>query len=227
MTFSITARCGQTGAFGVAVSSSSPAVAARCAAVRAGVGAVASQNITDPALRDRALAMLSLGIPAPEACRLLRATARHAEYRQLAIVDAAGAAASFSGTHALGVFAAAEAEGVAACGNMLATDAVPARMVEAFAAAGGAPHTPLGDRLIAAMEAGLAAGGEAGPVRSAGLLIAEEAPWPVADLRVDWHDAPIAELGRLWALWKPQMAGYVTRAIDPRAAPSYGVPGDP
>ena len=202
MTFSITARCGQTGAFGVAVSSSSPAVAARCAAVRAGVGAVASQNITDPTLRDRALAMLSLGIPAPEACRLLRATARHAEYRQLAVVDAAGEAASFSGAHTLGVYAAAKAEGVVACGNMLANDAVPARMVEAFAAAEAA----LGDRLIAAMEAGLAAGGEAGPVRSAGLLIAEREPWPVADLRVDWHDAPVAELGRLWALWKPQMA---------------------
>jgi uncharacterized Ntn-hydrolase superfamily protein len=223
MTFSITARCGQTGAFGIAVSSSSPAVAARCAAVRAGVGAVASQNITDPQLRDHALAMLSLGIPAPDACRLLQATARHAEYRQLAVVDAAGRTASFSGAHTLGIHAADEGEGAVACGNMLANHAVPARMVEAFAAAEGA----LGDRLVAAMAAGLDAGGEAGPVRSAGLLIAEREPWPVADLRVDWHDAPVQELARLWALWKPQMADYVTRALDPRTAPSYGVPGDP
>ena len=76
------------------------------------------------------------------------------------------------------------------------------------------------------MQAGLAAGGEAGPVRSAGLLMVDRVPWPVADLRVDWHDAPIAELAQLWALWQPQLDAYVTRALDPDAAPSYGVPGE-
>ncbi|TNF58782.1 MAG: DUF1028 domain-containing protein, partial [Rhodobacteraceae bacterium] len=85
----------------------------------------------------------------------------------------------------------------------------------------------LGDRLVAALRAGLAAGGEAGPVRSAGLLIVREVAWPVADLRVDWTEGdPIGELAALWALWKPQMRDYVTRALDPTAAPSYGVPGD-
>ncbi len=76
------------------------------------------------------------------------------------------------------------------------------------------------------MQAGLTAGGEAGPVRSAGLLLADKVPWPVADLRVDWHDDPIGELARLWELWKPQLDAYVTRALDPDAAPSYGVPGE-
>ena len=80
---------------------------------------------------------------------------------------------------------------------------------------------------MAAMQAGLAGGGEAGPLRSAGLLIVDKEPWPMADLRVDWHDEPIAELARLWALWKPQIADYVRRALDPASAPSYGVPGDP
>jgi uncharacterized Ntn-hydrolase superfamily protein len=50
--------------------------------------------------------------------------------------------------------------------------------------------------------------------------------WPVADLRVDWHDTPLDELARLWTVWEPQMAAYVTRALDPSSAPSYGVPGD-
>jgi len=50
--------------------------------------------------------------------------------------------------------------------------------------------------------------------------------WPETDLRVDWHDRPIAELAGLWRLWEPQAADYVTRALDPAAAPSYGVPGD-
>jgi uncharacterized Ntn-hydrolase superfamily protein len=76
------------------------------------------------------------------------------------------------------------------------------------------------------MLAGLAAGGEAGPVKSAGMVVVDTQAWPIADLRVDWHDAPLAELTALWALWKPQMRDYVTRALNPSAAPTYGVPGD-
>ncbi|MDA3888420.1 MAG: DUF1028 domain-containing protein, partial [Allgaiera sp.] len=82
------------------------------------------------------------------------------------------------------------------------------------------------DRLIAGLEAGLAAGGEAGPVHSAGLLIVDRQPWPWAELRIDWSDAPIAELRKAWKVYAPQAEDYVTRALDPTAAPSYGVPGD-
>ena len=87
----------------------------------------------------------------------------------------------------------------------------------------------LGDRLIATMRAGLAAGGEAGPVRSAGLLVVREVPWPVADLRVDWTTGgrcPIEELAALWEVYAPQLDDYVTRARDPGSAPRYGVAGD-
>ena len=73
---------------------------------------------------------------------------------------------------------------------------------------------------------GLDAGGEEGPVRSAGLVVCGAVAWPETDLRVDWHDRPIAELAGLWRLWEPQAADYMTRALDPAAAPSYGVPGD-
>ncbi len=96
-------------------------------------------------------------------------------------------------------------------------------MLDAFAAWAGAE---LGQRIAAALRAGLAAGGVAGPVRSAGMLLADKAAWPVADLRVDWHDDPIGELERLWELWRPQLVSYVTRALDPDAAPGYGVPGE-
>ncbi len=95
-------------------------------------------------------------------------------------------------------------------------------MVAAFEAATG--H--LGDRLMAALEAGLAAGGEAGPVHSAGLKIADKLSWPLADLRIDWSDTPIADLRTAWEVYRPQMAAYVQRALDPTEAPSYGVPGD-
>ena len=96
-------------------------------------------------------------------------------------------------------------------------------MVSAFEASRG----ELGDRLISALAAGLAAGGEAGPVHSAGMLIVDEVAWPVTDLRVDWDDSdPIGRLAALWQLWKPQAAAYVQRALNPAAAPTYGVPGD-
>ena len=96
-------------------------------------------------------------------------------------------------------------------------------MVAAFHAAGG--H--LGDRLIAAMQAGLAAGGEAGDLHSAGLLIVDQQQWPLVDLRCDWTtDCPIAAVATAWEIYKPQMDDYLTRALNPASAPSYAVPGD-
>ncbi|WP_371344995.1 DUF1028 domain-containing protein [Ancylobacter sp. IITR112] len=223
MTFSISARCPRTGQFGIAVSSSSPAVAARCAHARAGVGAVATQNITDPTLGPKGLELMAAGLSAPQALARLAAEGAHIDYRQIALVDTEGRTAGFSGGKTLGTHHIAEGEGVVAAGNLLASKHVPQAMIEAFAAAPG----PLGDRLVAAMQAALIAGGEEGPVHSVGMLIVDKVAWPVADLRVDWHDSdPIGALAALWELWKPQMDAYVTRALDPSTAPSYGVPGD-
>jgi uncharacterized Ntn-hydrolase superfamily protein len=224
MTFSIVARCEQTGMFGVAVSSSSPAVAARCAHARAGIGAVASQNITDPALGVRALDLMRLGASASQAIDALRGSADFMEYRQLLIVDARGQSAIHTGSEALGIRAEARNDNVACGGNLLAEVGVPEAMVTAFLASEG--H--LGDRLLVAMRAALQAGGEAGPVHSAGLQIVDKVSWPVADIRVDWtEDCPIAGLSSIWDIYKPQLEAYVTRALKPDFAPSYGVPGDP
>jgi uncharacterized Ntn-hydrolase superfamily protein len=210
---------------GMAVSSSSPAVAARCAHARARVGAVATQNITDPTLGPKGLDFLASGARAAEAMAQLKAAAAHVEYRQLMLIDADGATAVHSGRFTLGVHGHAQGRDVASAGNLLSHAGVPAAVVAAFEAR---PDHDLGDRLVAAMQAGLAAGGEAGPVRSAGLLIVDAVAWPVADLRVDWTEGdPIGELAALWDLWKPQMRDYVTRALDPSTAPAYGVPGDP
>jgi uncharacterized Ntn-hydrolase superfamily protein len=224
MTFSIVARCATTGMFGVAVSSSSPAVAARCAHARARVGAVASQNITDPALGVKLLDLMELGAGAGQAMDMLRGSAPYIEYRQLLAVDKDGRAAIHSGTKVLGTWAEAKDENVACAGNLLAHEGVPRAMVEAFKGSGG--H--LGDRLIAAMQAAIAAGGEIGPVRSAGMQLVRDVSWPVADLRVDWTtECPIQGLSELWTLYKPQLDDYVTRALNPSSAPSYGVSGDP
>lgn len=223
MTFSIVARCAETGMFGIAVSSSSPAVAARCAHARAAVGAVASQNITDPSLGPRVLDLMELGADAPQAIAVIRGDGPKLAYRQVLAVDRAGRTAIHSGMKVLGLWAEAQAENVACAGNLLRSDRLPQAMVDAFAATGG--H--LAVRLLAAMQAAVEAGGEEGPVHSAGLKVVDKVSWPVADLRIDWtEDCPVHALHELWRLYEPQLQAYVTRALDPEAAPSYGVPGD-
>lgn len=223
MTFSLVARCADTGVFGIAVSSSSPAVAARCAYTRAGVGAVASQNITDPMLGPFALDLMQGGMSAAEAVAGVRDQGRFIEYRQVLAIDANGGTAIHSGPNSLGIWADAAGKDVIAAGNMLANKDVPQAIIDGFEGAAG--H--LGDRLIAAMRAGLAAGGEAGPVHSAGMQICDKVPWPAADLRCDWtEDCPIEAIAAAWEVYKPQMDAYIQRALDPREAPSYGVPGD-
>lgn len=224
MTFSISARCPESGMFGIAVSSSSPCVAARCAHVRAGAGVVATQNITDPRLGPKGLDLMGQGLSATDALERLKADAPHLQFRQLALVDAKGGTAHFSGSGTLGTYNVVEGEGVIAAGNLLTSKAVPEAMVRAFADGAG---QPLGDRLIAGMRAARDAGGEEGPVHSIGMLLARDVEWPVADLRVDWSEGdPIEDLAALWDRWQGEMEAYVNRALDPSAAPSYGVPGD-
>lgn len=223
MTFSLVARCQETGMFGLAISSSSPAVAARCSFARAGIGAVASQNVTDPSLGPATLDLMQAGMTAQEAVDEVIRRNKFTEYRQLIAIDDVGRTAIHSGPNSLGIWTQAEGVNVASGGNLLANDAVPQAIVDGFSSAKG--H--IGDRLIAAMLAGLAAGGEAGPIHSAGMKIVDKVSWPVADLRCDWtEDCPIENIAAAWTIYKPQLDAYIQRALDPREAPSYGVPGD-
>jgi len=209
--------------FGVAIASSSPAVAARCSYARAGVGAVASQNVTDPSLGPLGLDLMAQGLGARDALEALRGQGTFMDYRQVLMVDSVGQTAIHSGPNALGVWAEAQAANVASGGNLLRGAGVPQAIVDGFLTS----HGHLGDRLIAAMRAGLAAGGEAGPVHSAGMKLMDKVSWPVADLRCDWtENCPIEAVATAWGIYKPQLDAYIQRAMDPRAAPSYGVPGD-
>lgn len=224
MTFSLAARCPRTGQVGVAVASSSPAVASRCAYVRAGVGAACTQNVTDPRLGPWLLDLIAAGSNARDAVRHTADTETLVAWRQLTAIGADGSPAAFSGEHVLGTHAQAVGTDCVAAGNMLAHEGVPQAMVDAFAAR---QDLPLARRLLDALTAALAAGGEEGPVHSAGLLVADTVPWPVVDLRVDWTQGdPVAGLGDLWLLWEPQQDAYVQRALAPELAPGYGVPGD-
>lgn len=222
MTFSIIARCPATGQFGAAVASSSPAVAARCICGRKGVGAAASQNITDPDLGPLALDELARGQTPAQALASLQARP-FIGYRQLMAIDARNPPVVFTGDKALGTLGSVVGTHAACAGNMLASDAVPQAMLTAFEGADGF----LAERLMQAMLAGQAAGGEEGPVHSAGLLVYGDQNWPVADLRLDWVDShPVQALYAVWKRYEPQMKDYILRALDPRAAPSFGVPGD-
>lgn len=225
MTFSIVGRCADSGMLGVAITTSSICVGSRCPWARAGVGAVATQNVTDPSLGDALLDLLDDGFAAEEAMRRILSESPYIEHRQLTVVDTDGNIASHTGSETLGTNHVAQGRDCIAAGNLLASTEVPEAMVQGFVADSG---SHLAQRLLGSLEQGLSAGGEMGPVKSAALLVVHEHPWPLVDLRVDWDDAdPVTTLSLLWKAYQPQMDDYVTRALDPTSAPAYGVPGDP
>ncbi|MFT4221055.1 MAG: DUF1028 domain-containing protein [Microbacterium sp.] len=225
MTFSLILRDPETGEFGSAISSSSPAVAARCLNLADGVGGANSQNVTDPRLGPQLIERLRAGASAQQALDAVvqGADPSTIDYRQLLVLDAAGRAAAFSGGRALGVFGWTARENAIAGGNMLAgLDVLDALVDTALSASGR-----IEERLYAALRAAVAAGGEEGPVHSAGLAVVGNAGWRITDLRVDWaDDDPIGALGQALEVWMPQRDDYVSRGLDPSVAPSYGVPGD-
>ena len=222
MTFSLAGRCERTGMVGGIVCSSSIAVPSRCLWASPH-GVVLSQNVTDPRLGVLGLQLLGAGFGAVSTLQQLQHARPYAEWRQLAVLDADGSRDAATGQKGLGIIATKPGRDCVAAGNLLAHDGIPAAMVEAFEAS---PASSLAERLIAALEAGATAGGEAGPVHSAGFCVYGREVWPLAELRVDWSDQPIADLRALWQRYEPQMNDYAMRAIRPEQAPSYGVPGD-
>ncbi len=223
MTFSIVAKCEKTNMFGVAISSSSPAVASRCVYTRSGVGAVASQNVTDPTLGPKTLDYIQKGLSAKEAVEEVKRNSQFPEYRQILAIDTNGQTANHTGANSLGIWAEYSGKNVISGGNLLANENVPKKIVHGFENETG--H--LGDRLISALKSGLNAGGEAGPLHSAGIQICDKVSWPVIDLRCDWTEkCPIDTISNAWKIYKPQIQDYIQRALDPREAPSFDVPGD-
>ena len=212
MTFSIIGRCAATGQLGAVTATSNIAVGARVVHCAAGTGAVVTQHRTDPRLGPRGLALLQSGCSAQETVDALVASTPHAHWRQVAVVDAAGRSAAFSGSRTRPEMSAAAAENACAIGNILANARVPVAMLQRFQ---DQPTAPLAERLMRALEEGLAAGGEQGPVRSAHLLVMDSETFPLVDLRVDWHDQPVAELRALWNRYAPETGTFMLRALDP------------
>ncbi len=223
MTFSIVARCKETGMLGTAVTSSSPAVAARCSFTRSNVGAVSTQNVTDPSLGYKSLDLLEKGLSSHEVIEKLKSVNQHFEYRQVLLIDSNGNTAIHSGNNSLGIWNEAIGDNAISAGNLLSNNEVTQEIIRVFEKKQG--H--LADRLLAALKGGLDAGGESGPIHSAGIKISQKVSWPIIDLRCDWtEDCPIKKLEEVWQIYKPQVYDYLQRALDPTKAPSYGVPGD-
>jgi uncharacterized Ntn-hydrolase superfamily protein len=206
-TYSIVARDPETGELGVAVQSHWFSVGPLCAWTRAGVGAVATQSVVEPAYGPDALDLLQDGTGAEQALGELLAADPLAAVRQVAVIDAHGGLSVHTGADCI-----AEAGHVAgdhwSCqANMMARATVPAAMSEAFAAAAG----PLSDRLMAALRGAEAEGGDVRGRQSAAMAIsaAEGEPWrKTVDLRVDDHPAPLDELQRLLTLQRAyELAG--------------------
>ncbi len=223
MTLSIAAWDENSGQLGAAIASSSISVASRCLHWRPRTGIALSQNITDPRLGQRMLTLLEDGVTVDDAIAATVRSTPCAKFRQLALIDHQGNTGSFSGDAVLGCFSSAEGRHCVAAGNLLDNEKVPAAMIESFEQSSG----EFGLRVLEALKAGVDAGGVAGPLHSAGLLIGGEVCWPQVELRIDWDDDPLEKMFIGWEVYQPQINDYITRALNPEDAPSYGVPGDP
>jgi uncharacterized Ntn-hydrolase superfamily protein len=217
MTFSIAGRCARTGMLGAVVTTSSMAVGGRCAYAQPRIGAVLTQHRTDPRLGPKMLEGLR-GAAAPDAVlQALEAADPNLRWRQLAAIAADGRAAFFNGSRITSIAKGRVGRDCVAIGNILRTPSVVDAMVESFEA--NEPE-PLAERLVRAIEAGLAAGGELRQVKSAGLLVVHRESFPYVDLRVDLSPQPLTELRFLWELYRPEAETYVVRAVDPDKAPT-------
>lgn len=202
MTYSIVARDTETGQLGVAVQSRAFGTGAVCPWALPGVGAATTQSFTETAYGPRGLALLADGRSPTEVLEELRAADDRPEFRQVAYVDASGRTAAWTGEACIPACGHLGREDVSAQGNMLASEDVWPAMVDAFLASGG---RPLAERLLDALDAGEAAGGDFRGRQAGGLLVVSgdrnDPPWKrIVDVRVDDHPEPLQELRRLYRL---------------------------
>jgi uncharacterized Ntn-hydrolase superfamily protein len=219
-TFSIMGRCLRTGMLGAAVTTTDISVGGRCTFAKAMVGATATQATTDPRLGPFALRLMELGYSAAGALQQIEASDPHIELRQLGLVDQDGNAAARTGGLNMSWAGHITGTNFVAMGNGLVGEGVVQAMASTFEET---EPDHLEERLLRAMEAGQAAGGEARdatPYHSAGLLVYSSQSFPRVDLKVDEHATPLVELRRILELYKPSIKYFDARAADPVGAPA-------
>lgn len=205
-TFSIAARCARTGMLGVSVSTAVPAVGSICPHVRPGVGAVSTQAWVNPYLGFESIRLLADGVDAPEVLRTVIEADPARDVRQLGVVDARGGSASWSGANCTPWFGHHNPPGCAIQGNMLTGPEVLEAMEAAFLAT---DSLELPERLVLALEAGQAQGGDKRGKQSAAVIVYDAEDYPVTDLRVDEHRYPVAELRRIFTIYQQQVRPFL------------------
>ncbi|MBV8652422.1 MAG: DUF1028 domain-containing protein [Alphaproteobacteria bacterium] len=216
MTWSIVAREKESGLLGVAVTTKAFATGARCSHAASGIGAIATQSFTNPMLGTRGLKLLEEGAPAPDVLSILIAADEGRAIRQLHLVDAKGRNAAYTGASCIAWCGHKLGDGFSVAGNMLAGPAVVEETFTSYATSGGKSFA---ERLIAALDAGQAAGGDKRGRQSAVLLVYSSEDVADIDLRVDDHPEPLTELRRLLGVYLRDIAPF--RSVLPtRARPS-------
>lgn len=195
MTFSMTARCENTGQLGIAISTKVIAVGSRCTYAKAGVGAIASQASSNPYLGINGLRYLEEGLSAQEVLDKVLGEDPEPQFRQLSIVDHQGNVAAHTGAQCVGWNGHRIGDNYSAAGNMLVGEETVDAMARTFEESTG---LSLSERLLQSLEAGQAAGGDKRGRQSAALLIVDEEDYPLLDLRVDEHEDPVKELRRIY-----------------------------
>lgn len=216
MTFSIAARCPETGMVGVAVSTALLCVGQLCPFPRAGVGAISTQSFVNPYLGLHGLDYLEGGMDATAVRDRLAAEDEGHAIRQFTVVDRDGGSAAYSGVDCIPWFGHLTGSGYAVAGNMLTGENVITEMANAYEASSGQPFA---ERLVLALEAGQAAGGDKRGRQSAALKVMETEDYPLIDIRVDDHPDPVVELRRIWGLYN-QGFNEIMRMMPTRAHPA-------
>ena len=217
MTWSILARDARSGTIGAAVASRFFATGAICLAVEGRVGALSTQALVNPMYAVHAMPRLRAGENPDAIIAELIGPDAGADQRQVHILDASGRVAQHTGPCCITWAGHVRGTDVAVAGNMLAGEAVVRRTLEAFLASSG----PLPERLLAAMEAGEAAGGDKRGKQSAALRVCSADPYPELDIRADDHPDPLAELHRLYRVSQERFA--IFRRFLPGAESPCGV----
>jgi uncharacterized Ntn-hydrolase superfamily protein len=220
MTFSLVAKCRRTGQFGVAAATAMPAVGKLLTHAFTGIGAVATQARINPYLGIDGLELLRQGLAAAEVAERLKEKDPRIDLRQFAVVDASGRTAVWTGEGCPDWAGHLEGDGFAAQGNRLAGLRVLEAAAETFKALF---DQPLANRLIEALAAGDAEGGDTKGERSATIYIVDTEEYPLWDIRVDEHDDPVAELKRLHGVFGNDVVPQIRR-MPSRANPAgeYG-----
>lgn len=223
-TFSITARCPQTGMLGTAVCTAIPGVGGLASFGKAGTGAVSTQSFVNPYLGIDSLSLMTEGKSAREALETVLAADPGRETRQLAVVDAAGNAAGHTGSECIPWHGHLVGDGYVVAANMMVDEKTTAAMVAAFEASTG---EPLPERLLKALEAGDATGGDFRGRQSASLLVYKTEEYPYVSLRVDENMQPVQELRRIFETCRTQLLPLMD-AMPSRANPLGDInPDDP